>query len=102
MDDILLTAEDISDIDDVVIDYATDNGLDVAICEENNKVFYLFTNQECTKMVLFVRRDYMEIDGKLFYVDLHALKSYDNYYACVNDLDGDVHYYAYGEPEEAI
>lgn len=98
MEDIIMVAEKDKTLEQIVSEY--DENIHVVEYREGNKDFCLLCDEEVTKLVLYVRRDYIEKNGKLYYVELHAVKSYKSFEDCEQNIDGDLHYYAYGAEEE--
>lgn len=98
MEDLILVSEEPKTLEELVNNY--DESLSAVEYQEGRKAFCLLCNFEATKLVLYVRRDYIEKNGKLYYVELHAVKSYKSFEECEQNLNGDIHFYTYGCEEE--
>lgn len=88
------------DVDKCIDEYCAGLNCRCIHYKETGHDFCLFCNTEMTRLILYVRRDYFVRDGKLMYVELHAVKSYQTYQDCIDNLNGDINHFIYDEPEE--
>ena len=98
MEDLILVSEEPKTLEELVSEY--DENLKAVEYQEGRKNFCLLCDLDITKMVLYVRRDYIEKNGKLYYIELHAVKSYNSFEECEQNLNGDIHFYVYGSEKE--
>lgn len=91
-----------NDLDKCIDEYSAGLNCRCAHYKIDGNQFCLICNVEMTRIVLYVRRDYVHRNGKLCYVDLHAIKSYQSYNDCLDNLNGDLMFFAKEEPEEVV